>query len=243
MDARRVERFVFTKHHERVRAGARCRRPGRPRRGSRRTSTPVPRQHLRRQRRSRPRTCASWRTATTGCRAWSCARRASSPRATTAQRACAGRTTDPNVKVNELLYRRVDIEDVVSRTPAVRWRERRRFVSGATSSARPRRSAPADLQVLRQRRVRASSAPPCSRRSTRSTRPAAGGCSRVPRARLRERARPPRAGLGAAARLPPREARLASRRGLAQRAGQGRRREGLPRRLDRALHHKKSKLK
>ena len=46
---------------------------------------------------------------------------------------------DDNLKVNELLYRRVDIEDVVERPPAARSSAPPRSASAATSSARRRR--------------------------------------------------------------------------------------------------------
>ena len=87
-----VGRFVFTSTTSDVRPRARRRRPARPRRGSprtscrcRRTSTAPPR--------SRRRTSASSSTATMGCRAWSCGRRASSPRPTTATTSAPPTTT------------------------------------------------------------------------------------------------------------------------------------------------------
>ena len=47
---------------------------------------------------------------------------------------------DANLKVNELLYRRVDLEDVVERAPSARSSARPSSASAATSSAPPRRS-------------------------------------------------------------------------------------------------------
>ena len=88
-----VDALRLHQHDERVRARADARRrasppPGSPRtsRRSRATSTASPR--------PRPRTSASSSTATTACPSWSCARRASSPRPTTAT-TCAPPTTTP----------------------------------------------------------------------------------------------------------------------------------------------------
>ena len=80
-----------------------------------------------------------------------------------------GAYDDANVKVNELLYRRVDLEDVVERAPAARSSARPRSASAATSSARPRRSpGTTSPRCARTRRRSCAGAFPTTRRSTRS---------------------------------------------------------------------------
>ncbi len=78
--------------------------------------------------------------AITACRASSCAPRASSPRTTIATTPRAA-FDDLNLKVNELLYRRVDL--AARSTPIFSpWIAPRRSASAATSSARRLRSGP-----------------------------------------------------------------------------------------------------
>ena len=148
---------------------------------------PVPR-NIYGARRRPPRTCASSSTETTACRAWSCARRASSPRPTTAT-TCARAYEDANVKVNELLYRRVDIEDVVERAPAARSSARPRSASAATSSARRRRSPAGPGRPARRRAGRRAPAVPRLRGGLRAR--AAGRCSRASSASTSTPARAP----------------------------------------------------
>ena len=140
---------------------------------------------------------------------------------------------DANLKVNELLYRRVDIEDVVSahRLALERAGEigfGRYIVSATTPFSR------ADLAELR------ADAPAVVRRLRAGLRGALRAARladvRKHRARVRERARPRRAGLGAALRLRPRARAAARGGGSPQPAGAGGGRQGLPRRVDRALH-------
>ena len=135
---RSVQRLCLHQHDQRLRprAGAAGRRTGgldRPRTWCRcpRTSTAPPRW--------RPKTCASWSSATTACRASCCARRASFPKVTT--------TIDARAA-----YRRRQPQGERVSVPPRRHRRRRRRASagdragarrsgsGATSSARPRRS-------------------------------------------------------------------------------------------------------
>ncbi|MGR7023275.1 NAD-dependent epimerase/dehydratase family protein [Geodermatophilus sp. URMC 62] len=90
--------------------------------------------------RSPPRTCASSSPATPACRWWSCAPPASFPEGDDADDVRAG-YDDDNVKVNELLNRRVDLADVVSahraavdRAPGLGFG---RYVVSATTPFRP----------------------------------------------------------------------------------------------------------
>ena len=130
------------------------------------------------------------------------------PRARRPRRRPRPRTTDLNIKVNELLYRRVDIEDVVSahllaleRAPAIGFG--RYIISATTPFTRD------DLTAVRDRPARRSCSG-CFPDYEDDLRSARLADVPVDRARVRQRAGAPRARLGAALRLPPR-ARLASR--------------------------------
>ena len=131
---------------------------------------------------------------------------------------------DDNLKVNELLYRRVDIEDVVSahlcaleKAPALGF--------GASSSARPRRLTPEDAAELGRDAPRVLEHRVPEFPAIYSAR----GWKMLPtldRVYDNERARA-LAGLAAAVRLSARAARdSASGERLAQPAGAGGRREG-----------------
>ena len=121
------------------------------------------------------------------------------PRGRRPRRGRAPRYADANLKVNELLYRRVDIEDVVDahllaleRAPAHRLRPLHRQRDDAVHARGPRRAA---------RRRAGGGAPAASPSPRRSTRGAAGGCSpRIERVYVNA-ARAQRARLGAAPRL------------------------------------------
>ena len=115
--------------------------PGSPRTSSRGpgTSTGSPR--------SRPRISASsWRV-TTVCRAWSCVHPDSFRSRTTAS-SCRSGYADDNAKVNELLYRRIDLSDAVAAHVAAagagapaRLRPVRGQRHHAVLARRPRRAA------------------------------------------------------------------------------------------------------
>ena len=142
---------------------------------------------------------------------------------------------DLNLKVNELLHRRVDLEDIVERPPA-------RAGQGAGDRIRPLRD---------QRRRRRSRADDC-RGPRGSSAPSSGGCfpeyeeiyadSRladvpVDRAHLRQRAGAPRARLVAAVGLPP--TRSSASPPARSRAARSRRTigaKGYHAELDRRLH-------
>ena len=138
--------------------------------------------------------------------------------------------TDANLKVNELLYRRVDLEDVVSahrcaleRAPELGFG--RYIVSATTPFTRDDLGElRADAAAVVHRRV-----PEAAALYERAR------LAPVPRHRagLRERARPRGARLGAALGLPPRARSAGGRRAAAQRARRRGRRQGLPRRADR----------
>ena len=121
---------------------------------------------------------------------------------------------DANLKVNELLYRRADLEDVVERAPAraragarARLRPLHHQRHDAVHARRPRRAA-------RRRAERRRAPPPGLRRALRAARLAD---VRGDRARLRQRRRPPRPRLDAAPRLraTPSSASRAARSGAA----------------------------
>ena len=140
---------------------------------------------------------------------------------------------DGNVKANEYLYRRVDIEDVVAahllaleRAPALGFGKY--IVSATTPFAREDTAALAEDAPSVVRRLY-----PDLRGRVRAAR-----LDHVPEARprLRERARTQRPRLDAAVRLPPHPRSAQGRRGSAQRARPRRGGEGLPRGHDRALH-------
>ena len=82
------------------------------------------------------------RSATTVCRAWCCARPASSRSRTTASTSDRS-TPTPTLKVNELLYRRIDLADVVAAHLAALGGAPRigfgRYVVSATTPFAPRR--------------------------------------------------------------------------------------------------------
>ena len=143
---------------------------------------------------------------------------------------------DANLKVNELLYRRVDLEDVVERAPARARARARRSASAATSSARPRRS-PATTSASCAR-----DAPAVVRRRVPGVRGAstrARGWRMFPthRARLRQRRAPATSSAGRRATTSAtRSSALAAGEDAAQRARARGRRQGLPRRVDRAVH-------
>ena len=136
-----------------------------------------------------------------------------------------GAYDDVNLKVNELLYRRVDLEDVVTRTGSP-WSGAARSASGATSSAPPRPS-PVTTWPTCARRARGG-ARGSSRTMRRSTSGPAGSMfPSIERVYVNERrARPrlaPRYDFGYAL------DRLERGRGPTQPSGAGRGSEGLPR--------------
>ena len=141
---------------------------------------------------------------------------------------------DLNIKVNELLYRRVDIEDVVSahllaleRAPAIGFG---RYIISATTPFTPRRPAPRSDTTCRAScaRLFPDYEELYAQRGWRMF-------PSIERVYVNERARRE---LGWAPRYDFRYAldRLARRRRPAQRARPQHRRQGLPRGLDRRLH-------
>ncbi len=108
---------------------------------------------------------------------------------------------DLNLKVNEFLYRRVDIEDVVSahrlaleRAPAIGFG---RYIISSTLAVHARRSERHPRRPSGRRGAALSGLPGHLRRARLEHVP-------VDRARIRQRARAPRARLVASLRLPPR---------------------------------------
>ena len=128
---------------------------------------------------------------------------------------CARPTPTSNLKANEYLYRRVDLEDVVS-AHLLPLERAPRSASAGTSSAPPRLHARGPRRVA-QRRARRG-APPRPRLRG-DLRPPRLDDVREHRARLRQLTRARRAGLGSALRLPPRARQRRRRRGSAQPAG------------------------
>ncbi len=140
---------------------------------------------------------------------------------------------DLNLKVNELLYRRVDIEDAVQahvlalqRAPEIGFG---RYIISATTPF-----AEADLSELRRDppAVVARLVPEYAAR----LRAARLADAAVDRSCLRQRAGARAARLGASLRLPLRAGATPCRRGSAQRARDDGRGQGLPRRADRRVH-------
>ena len=144
--------------------------------------TPVPEEHLRRHQGGGRGPLPARSTATRAARASCCAPRASSPRRTTT-RQCARRYADANIKANEFLHRRVDIEDVVSahllaaeQRAGARLRQihhqRHHAVLAARTSPSCARDAPARAAAARAGLSRPNmrgAAGACSRASTGST--------------------------------------------------------------------------
>ena len=183
-----VRAFVFTSTTSDVRPRAHAAGRARPRRGSprtsrrcRRTSTASPR--------SRPRTCASWSTATTGLPCLVLRTSRFFPEADDDATTSAPRTPTPTSRSNELLYRRVDIEDVVERAPArARARARARLRPLHHQRDHAVRAARTSRELRRGRA--GGGAPARARRTRRCTRAAAGGCSPpIDRVYVNERAR------------------------------------------------------
>ena len=168
-----VEALRLHQHHERVRPGADARRRARRRRGSPRTSRPC-RATSTAPPRPPPRTSASSCTAITACRCLILRTSRFFPEDDDRDDVRAA-YADANLKVNELLYRRVDLEDVVDAhllRAGARAGDRLRPLhhqrDDAVHARRPRRAA------RRRARGRAAAVSATTRRSTPR---AAGRCS------------------------------------------------------------------
>ena len=173
-------------HDQRVRARADARRPARPRRGSPRTSRPVPRNIYGVTKTAAEDLCELvHRDHGLPCLILRTSR--FFPEADDRDDVRAA-YDDANLKVNELLYRRVDLEDVVERAPARARARAASSASAATSSAPRRRSRATTSRELRADAPAVVRAPRPRVRASCTTR---RGWRMFPthRARLRQRAR------------------------------------------------------
>jgi UDP-glucose 4-epimerase len=140
---------------------------------------------------------------------------------------------DANIKANEFLYRRADIQDVadahllaMDRAPAIGFG---RYIVSATTPFYARRPARAPRRRARR------GAPPVPRPGGRVCAPGLADV-RPHRPGLRERARPRGSGLGTGLRFPPRARPAQGRRGSAQPASPSGRRQGVSPGLHRPVY-------